>query len=139
MKNKFTIHHISAGHIDSIHPYVQWGIQEDGRFIPNKNRTDMRRFDSEAAAQKACDKLNGIKTIANADLPHELWVMAYHTATMAGSVSHVSGGEKFYRTQEECQAAIDGMRSWLGMGNRNQYRPICLVSSYKKEEVYSDA
>ena len=40
-------------------------------------------------------------------LPLEVWVMAWHGHTMAGSFSHVGCGEKFYRTEAECQQAID--------------------------------
>ncbi len=60
-------------------------------------------------------------------LPDEVWVMAYNTATMLGSVSHVSYGDKFFRTREACQQAIDNMKGWIGMGDRSQYRPLLLV------------
>lgn len=62
------------------------------------------------------------------ELPAQLWVMYMSGDTMAGSFNHVSSGEKFYRTREECQAAIDTMEGWLGMGDRKRYRPLLIVS-----------
>ena len=34
-------------------------------------------------------------------LPNRLWICAYHTHNMVGSIAHVSSGEKFYLTKEE--------------------------------------
>lgn len=69
-----------------------------------------------------------MRKVKQTPLPAEVWVMSYNTYTPLGSVSHVSAGERFYRTQEECQTAIDKMPGWIGMGDRKQYRPIRLVS-----------
>jgi len=32
-------------------------------------------------------------------LPNRLWICAYHTHNMVGSIAHVSSGEKFYLTR----------------------------------------
>lgn len=66
----------------------------------------------------------------------DVWVMAYVGSTLVGSYSSVSGGEKFYLSREECNAAIDDMftRPWPGMGDRSRYRPIHLVSATKEEK-----
>jgi len=69
-----------------------------------------------------------------APLPDEIWVMYLSMNNSAGSIAHVSHGDKFYRTEDECQKAIDEMPSWLGMGDRKRYRPMCLVSNEKKED-----
>lgn len=65
-------------------------------------------------------------------LPAEVWVMGYHFSTPLGSVCHISYGDVFYATAAECQEYIDNMPSWIGMGDRKQYRPVQLVS--KKED-----
>lgn len=61
-------------------------------------------------------------------LPDEIWVMGYHTFNHLGSICHVSHGDEFYATEVECQHAIDTMKSWIGMGDRKQYRPVKFVS-----------
>jgi hypothetical protein len=61
-------------------------------------------------------------------LPKEIWVMAWHTSNMLGSISHVSNGDQFFATEEECQNFIDNMKGWIGMGDRDRYRPMKLVS-----------
>jgi len=61
-------------------------------------------------------------------LPNSLWICAYHTHNMLGSIAHVSSGEKFYLSKEECQEAIDKMEGWIGMEDRKQYRPIVICN-----------
>jgi hypothetical protein len=56
-----------------------------------------------------------------------LWAMYMYGYTPLGSYADVSHGEKLYRSEEECQAAIDAMKSWVGMGDRSKYRPMPLV------------
>lgn len=69
------------------------------------------------------------RTVAEAKpgVPAEIWVMAWHLALPSGSVSHVSYGDQFYLSKEECQTAIDTMSGWLGMGDRKRYQPLRLV------------
>lgn len=76
-----------------------------------------------------------IKKPKLAPLPDEVWVMYLSMNNSAGSVSHVSYGDKFYRSKEDCQKAIDEMPSWLGMGDRKRYKPLLLISSERKEEA----
>jgi len=58
--------------------------------------------------------------------------MGFNFATPLGSVCDVSPGDKFYRTEAECQAVIDNMKGWIGMGDRKRYRPLKLISSEVK-------
>lgn len=67
-------------------------------------------------------------------LPDEIWVMYLTMSNSCGSIAHVSHGDRFYRTQEECQHAIDTMKGWLGMGDRNRYHPMKLISCDAKGE-----
>lgn len=64
-------------------------------------------------------------------LPDEVWVMYLSMSNSAGSISHVSYGEKFWATKEECQHDIDTMPGWIGMGDRSKYRPMQLVNGKK--------
>ncbi len=68
-------------------------------------------------------------------LPSHVWVMYLSMYNSAGSIAHVSHGDKFYRTEEDCQKAIDDMKPWIGMGDRSRYRPMCLVSSEESEKI----
>jgi hypothetical protein len=60
-------------------------------------------------------------------MPEEVWVMSFRTYNVLGSIAHVTSGEKFFRSEEACQKEIDGMKGWIGMGDREQYRPLRLV------------
>lgn len=60
-------------------------------------------------------------------LPNEVWTDAYITQNMVGSITHVSSGNKFFATKEECQHYIDTRPGWIGGGGPKSYRPIQLV------------
>lgn len=66
--------------------------------------------------------------------PFEIWVMAFHTHNVLGSIAHVTHGDGFWFTEEECQSDIDSMKSWIGMGDRSQYRPLKLVNGLIKRD-----
>ncbi len=74
------------------------------------------------------------KKVKLVPLPDEIWVTGFHTYSVVGSICHISSGEKFFRTKEECQHEIDTMQGWIGMGDRKQYRPVKLISSEKSDE-----
>ena len=67
------------------------------------------------------------KKKSRATPPLEVWIMGFHTHNMVGSICHVSAGDPYFFTEGECQDAIDNMKSWIGMGDRKQYRPVRFI------------
>lgn len=60
-------------------------------------------------------------------LPNEVWTDAFITHNVLGSITHVSSGNFFFATEEECQRYIDTRPGWIGGGGPSSYRPIRLV------------